>query len=189
MNIQITQTKTVKRVSAWNLHDDAALEYRETLDTMTPPIEDQTPSWEITIPEEEWSVEIVAKKSELLHELFKRCRVAIEDGELSKMPERVAEYGEPEWVEMDDNEMSSTVAYFEGGYRKGVYKKIAIWRGTVDINEKTGEKEVVLSTTTDPPEWANYVIEVLVDDDLEKQKFAETKTGAETKAERLTEKL
>lgn len=93
------------------------------------------------------------------------------------------------WKTMGEHEMSSTIAYFIGGFKRR-NQKISIWEGVSNIDPETGDEVVSLETDDEQPEWANYLIQATRDGELLEladNKFAETKVGAWIKAKRLTD--
>lgn len=90
------------------------------------------------------------------------------------------------WVKIPEDELSSTIAHFKGGFkRKNESARILLWEGV----EEDGEYSITPHEKDEAPEWARYVIEMLGSSEYwdEREKFAETEYGAWTKIKRLIE--
>jgi len=86
------------------------------------------------------------------------------------------------WYILDHEEHSSTMANFIGGYsRHNERDDILIW----DVKP---ENTYTYKQGDEVPDWTNYVIEILVNEEKRREKFAETEQGAWTKAKRVAER-
>lgn len=83
-----------------------------------------------------------------------------------------------DWSEVSDEEHSSTVGYFVKGWSNSDGTEVLIWRGAEDLEGVHLETHL----HDEAPEDAEYVVEVLKNRELDKEKFATTKPEAVNRA-------
>lgn len=82
-----------------------------------------------------------------------------------------------DWMNLEPGDFTSDLSYFAGGWVKDrsnpFEANVGIWLG-----EETESGEYILECSEEPPEDAVYVIEQIIDDEVENLRFASSEKEA-----------